>query len=272
MLKQSGLVIKSKSPSNIQVATCSGWLIIFLHDFGQVITNLGLKFFCKMDPLIDYFKELLLGRAHKNHHEIFWNNPVGPHSSMATPTSTSVLYRGRGADATCPGSGAALQGLSPWSMPGTGHPLGCPPPLHLPGSDCVHVPVLILKGRSYSLCSVWCETGPQCSVIPRMPRGVQKFAAVNGVSRQGRDIQLPGPLPVPNETKKWSFQAMTVKLNKRTFWKKPALLYVLSRERTSRTLLLTLKNPLMRWDAFCGSKRCLAWEVKLRSITGKLFF
>ena len=97
MLKQSGLVIKSKSPSNIQVATCSGWTISFLHDFGQVITNLGLKFFlCKTDPLVNYFKELLLGRAHKNHNEIFWNNPVGPHSSTATPTSTSVLYRGRG--------------------------------------------------------------------------------------------------------------------------------------------------------------------------------
>ena len=97
MLKQSGLVIKSKSPSNIQVATCSGWTISFLHDFGQVITNLGLKFFlCKTDPLVNYFKELFLGRAHKNHNEIFWNNPVGPHSSTATPTSTSVLYRGRG--------------------------------------------------------------------------------------------------------------------------------------------------------------------------------
>lgn len=225
MLKQSGLVIKSKSPSNIQVATYSGCTINFSLDFGQVITNLGLKFFlCKMDPLVNYFKELLLGRTHKNHHEIFWNNPVGPHSSTATPTSTLVLYRGLGADANCRGSGAILQGPSPWSMPGTGHSLGSPPPLRLPGSDCVQVPLLILKGRSHSLCSVWRETGPQCSVIPRVPRGVKKFAAVNGVSGQGKDIQLPGPFRILNETKKWSFQGMTVKLNKRAFWKKPALL------------------------------------------------
>lgn len=172
---------------------------------------------------------------------------------MATPSGPSVLYRALGAGANSSGSGAIFQGPPPLLMPGTGHPLASPPPLHLPCSDYVRVPLLILKSRSHWLCSVLSVAGPQCSLIPRMPTSIIKFAAVNGVSRQGKDIQLPGPLLILNETKKWSCQVRQLNLIK-AFWKKPAFLYVLSGERTSRTLLVILKNPLMHWDAFSGSK------------------
>lgn len=80
---------------------------------------------------------------------------------------------------------------------------------------------------------------------------VGELAAVNGTGGQERDIQLPDPLLVLNETKKGSSKVQELNLIK-AFWKKPVFLYRLCRERASNVLGVMLTNPLRHLDAFGG--------------------
>lgn len=188
-----------------------------------------------MHTPLNYFKELLLRRTNKNHHEIseiIQQDPTHPrphllvchaqHAGLVPTLLALALY-----------SCALLSNACAWNWS-----LQVPHPL----SIC-HAVITCM-----CLCYFWGAeaTGPgsvwptvQSSALTRT-KGDQKHYKARGSEWDGRegDIQL---LLVLSETKKWSSKEQRLNLMKPS-WKKLAFLYVLSRERAS-TFLVILKNP-----------------------------